>query len=417
MNAQVTIPLDIPEVRVLNIESSPRGECTITVESTVEGTRCRKCGGEIREFHGQDAWLTLRHLPILGRKVFLRLRPKRYRCPYCEGGPTTTQELAWYTAKSPHTKAYEKYLLVQLVHATVADVSLKEEIGYKALEGIVERWISTEVNWAEVKGMKILGLDEIALKKGHRDFVTIVTARAAAGEVKVLAVLPDRKKETVKAFLASMPTRVKQAIRTVCTDLYEGFINAVKEVLGHAQVVADRYHVAKLYREGADHFRKQELRRLKQELPKERYDEIKGAMWPFRKNPADLEADEQDLLKRLFAYSPDLQRAYTYREQLTAIFAQELSKEEAKHEIKKWRRRVKASGLHCYESFFTTLDNWLEEITNYFLQRHNSGFVEGLNNKIKVLKRRCYGIFNLAHLFQRLYLDLEGYRVFTPTAG
>lgn len=404
-------------MRVLQIELTPRSECIITVESTLEGTECRKCGREIREGHGLEEWLTLRHLPILGRKVFLRLRPKRYRCPYCDGGPTTTQELGWYTAKSPHTKAYEKYLLLQLVHATVADVSLKEEIGYKALEGIVDRWISTEVNWAEIKGRTVLGLDEIALKKGHRDFVTIVTARSAAGEVRILAVLPDRKKETVKAFLASMPTRVQQAIRTVCTDLYEGFINAVKEVLGHAQVVADRYHVAKLYRAGADHLRKQELRRLKKELPKEEYDEITGAMWPFRKNPADLEAEEQALLKRLFAYSPNLQRAYTYREQLTAIFEHALSKEEAKQEIKKWRGRVKASGLKCYESFFTTLDNWLAEITNYFLQRHNSGFVEGLNNKIKVLKRRCYGIFNLGHLFQRLFLDLEGYRMFAPSVG
>src|SRR6266852_1606854 len=382
INAQITIPLDVPDVRVLNSEINSRGDCTITVESTLEGTQCRKCGREIKEVHGLDEWITLRHLPILGRRVFLRLRPKRYRCPYCDGGPTTTQELVWYSAKSPHTKAYEKYLLLQLVHATVEDVSLKEAIGYKALEGIVERWISREVKWTEVQGMEILGLDEIALKKGHRDFVVIVTARSAEGEVKVLAVLPDRRKETVKA------------------------------VLGHAQVVADRYHVAKLYRECADRLRKQELRRLKQELPKEEYATLKGAMWAFRKNPADLEVDEQDLLKRVFAYSPDLERAYTYREQLTALFEQELSKEEAKQEIKKWRRRVKASGLKCYESFFTTLDTWLEEITNYFLQRHNSGFVEGLNNKIKVLKRRCYGIFNLSHLFQRIFLDLEGYRLF-----
>jgi transposase len=401
-------------VRVLNSELTPRGDYTLTVESTLDGTKCRKCGREIREFHGLDEEIMLRHLPILGRKVFLRLRPKRYRCPYCEGGPTTTQELSWYTAKSPHTKAYEKYLLLQLVHATVEDVSIKEDLGYKALEGLVDRWISREVNWAEVKGVKILGLDEIALKKGHRDFVVIVTARAA-GEVKVLAVLPDRKKETVKAFLARLPKRVKRALRTVCTDLYEGFIPAVKEALGKVEVVADRYHVAKLYRECADPLRKQELRRLKQDLPKAHYEESKGAMWPFRKNPADLEADEQALLKRLFAYSPDLHRAYTYREQLTALFEQKLSKEGAKHEIKKWRRRVKARGLQCYESFFTTLDTWLEEITNYFLQRNNSGFVEGLNNKIKVLKRRCYGIFNLGHLFQRLFLDLEGYRVFAPT--
>jgi transposase len=402
---------------VLNSELSPRGDYILTVESTLEGTKCRKCGREIKELHGLDEGITLRHLPILGHKVFLHLRPKRYRCPYCEGGPTTTQELAWYTAKSPHTKAYEKYLLVQLVHATVEDVSLKEELGYKALEGIVDRWISREVNWAEVQGMKLLGLDEVALKKGHRDFVVIVTARTAAGEVKVLAVLPDRREETVKAFLVRMPKRVKRAIRTVGTDLYEGFITAVKEGLGHAQVVADRYHVAKLYRECAERLRKHELRRLKQELPKEHYDEITGAMWPFRKNPADLEADEHAVLQRLFAYAPDLHRAYTYREQLTAIFEQDLSKEKATHEIKTWRRRVKASGLQCYESFFTTLDNWLEEITNYFLHRHNSGFVEGLNNKIKVLKRRCYGIFNLAHLFQRLFLDLEGYRMFAPTMG
>jgi len=412
INAQVTILLDIADVRVLHVELRGHGEYTITVESTLEGTRCRQCGRAIREFHGADDWITLRHLPILGRKVYIRLRPKRYRCPYCGGGPTTTQELSWYEAKSPHTKAYEKYLLLQLVHATIEDVSIKEELGYKAIEGVVDRWINTEVKWAEVKGVKVLGLDEIALKKGHRDFVVIVTARVATGEVRVLGVLPDRKKQTVKQFLEGMPKRVKRAIRTVCTDLYEGFIQAVKEVLGKAQVVVDRYHVAKLYRAGADRLRKQELKRLKQELPKEEYATLKGAMWAFRKNQADLEAGEHEVLERLFAYSPELAQAYTYREQLTAIFEAELSKEEATTKLKLWQTRVKASGLKCYESFLQTLEKSLEEITNYFRQRQNSGFVEGLNNKIKVLKRRCYGIFNLPHLFQRIFLDLEGYRLF-----
>jgi len=58
------------------------------------------------------------------------------------------------------------------------------------------------------------------------------------------------------------------------------------------------------------------------------------------------------------------------------------------------------------------LNNWQDEITNYFHHRYNSGFVEGLNNKIKVIKRRWYGLLNVKHLFQRLYLDLEGYRLF-----
>lgn len=417
INAQITILLDIPDVRVINVEQNERGECTITVESTIEGTRCRVCGGELKELHGVDEAITLRHLPILGRSVYLRLRPKRYRCPYCEGGPTTTQQLSWYSAKSPHTKAYEKYILLQLVHATIADVSSKEGLGAKAIEGIVERWISREVQWGEVKRVKILGLDEIALKKGHRDFVVIVTGKATSGEVKILAVLPDRKKQTVKQFLARMPRRVKRAIRTVCTDMYEGFILAVKEVLGKAQVVIDRYHVAKLYRVGADRLRTQEMRRLKQEVPKEDYAKLKGAMWPFRKKATELEPEEQDVLTRLFTYSPALQQAYAYREELTGIFDTPLSKEAALQQLTDWQLRVRASGLSCYDSFLHTLEKWKEEIANYFLARHNSGFVEGLNTKIKVLKRRCYGIFNLSHLFQRLFLDLEGYQRFAHSTG
>jgi transposase len=417
INAQITIPLDIPDVQVVNVEQNERGEWTITIESTLEGTRCRLCGGELKELHGVDEAITLRHLPILGRPVYLRLRPKRYRCPDCEGGPTTTQQLSWYTAKSPHTKASEKYILLQLVHATIEDISLKEDLGTKAIEGIVERWISREVQWGEVRRVKILGLDEIALKKGHRDFVVIVTGKSTSDEVKILAVLPDRKKQTVKQFLERMPRRVKRAIRTVCTDMYEGFIQAVKEVVGKAHVVIDRYHVAKLYRAGADRFRTQELRRLKQELPKENYATLKGAMWPFRKKAVDLEVEEQELLTRLFTHSPALQQAYAYREELTSIFDAPLSKGAALQQLTDWQRRVSASGLTCYDPFLLTLEKWKEEIANYFLARHNSGFVEGLNNKIKVLKRRCYGIFNLSHLFQRLFLDLEGYQRFAHTSA
>ena len=73
---------------------------------------------------------------------------------------------------------------------------------------------------------------------------------------------------------------------------------------------------------------------------------------------------------------------------------------------------MRASGLQCFNGFLTTVANWREEITNYFLKRQNSGFVEGLNNKLKVLKRRCYGLDSVKTLFQRLRLDLEGYRLF-----
>ena len=102
---------------------------------------------------------------------------------------------------------------------------------------------------------------------------------------------------------------------------------------------------------------------------------------------------------------------------MTKIFEQELTKAEATEKITEWQEQVERSGLSCFAPFLTMLRNWLDEITNYFLRRKTSGFVEGINNRIKVLKRRCYGIYNLGHLFQRLFLDLEGYRLFAKTAS
>jgi transposase len=415
MSDLISIALDIPDVRVLKVEDDAQGDILITVESTVDGTRCRRCGRETKEFHGQDGPITLRHLPILGRRVYIRLRPKRYRCPYCQDHPTTSQRLDWYDPRSPNTKAYENHILLQLVNSTVQDVSVKEQIGYETVVGIVRRHIGTEVAWDEYERIEVVGLDEIALRKGHRDFVVIVTGKVAGGRVVILAVLPDRTKRTVKAFLQSIPGRLKATIEAVCTDMYEGFIQAVKEELPTARVIIDRFHVAKKYRACADDLRKKEMRRLKTELSPKEYEVIKGTMWAFRKDPVDLTAEEAHRLEQLFAHSPALETAYRFREDLSAIFDRNLSKAKATKKIKHWVRRVQASELTCFTSFLTTLEERLDEITNYFLDRRTSGFVEGLNNKIKVLKRRCYGLFNISHLFQRLYLDLEGYRLFAKT--
>lgn len=68
----------------------------IKVESTRQGTRCGRCGREIHHFHGHDRPIQLRHLPLLERRVYLEIRPKRYRCSHCEGPPTTTQRCDWY---------------------------------------------------------------------------------------------------------------------------------------------------------------------------------------------------------------------------------------------------------------------------------------------------------------------------------
>jgi transposase len=80
--------------------------------------------------------------------------------------------------------------------------------------------------------------------------------------------------------------------------------------------------------------------------------------------------------------------------------------------IQGWIDEVKRSGLNCFDKFIDTLKEHMEIVTNYFTHRSNSGWVEGLKNKIKVLKRRCYGITNPISLFRRIWLDLSGYEAF-----
>ena len=415
MFSKLSIPLDIPDVQVMDIKTNKKGDYIITVESTLDSAICRRCGREVSKFHSHDRAITLRHLPILGHQVYIRLRPKRYECPHCSSKQhrkTSTQQLSWYRSKSPHTKAYEEQVLLQLVNSTIQDVAIKENLGYEAVVGIINRAVSSQIEWGTVDRLEVVGLDEIALKKGHSDYVVIVTARLKDSQVKVLAVLPNREKATVKAFLMGIPTRLQRTIHTVCTDMWKAYINAAQEVLGETLVVIDRYHVAKKYRDGADKLRKQELKRLKTVLSDAQYETIKGTMWPFRKNKAALKPHETEVLERLFDYSPSLKLAYDFREKLTAIFDKNLTKTQATQAIKDWCQQIETSELSCFDPFLTTLDTYLDEITNYFLHRDSSGFVEGINNKIKVLKRRCYGLLNLDHLFQRLFLDLEGYALF-----
>ena len=273
MDNSIQIPLDLPDVRVLEVSKTEQGDWLIRVESTLKSTKCRKCGRELTQFHGFDQAIRLRHLPIFEQPVYVEFRPKRYQCPHCKGKPTTTQRLSWHELRSPNTKPYERWLLKFLVNSTVVDVANKLDISEEKVTGVLDRWVTTKVNWSKFKRIEILGIDEIALKKGHRDYVALITTPSTPQGVEVLAVLPDRKKETVVKFFASIPIKLRKTIERVCTDMYLGFVNAAREQLPRAHIIIDRFHVAQAYRNCADKVRKQELKLLKEQLSEKEYEQ------------------------------------------------------------------------------------------------------------------------------------------------
>ena len=409
----MVIPVDVlglSGVEIVDIYLRDKHELIIKVKSTQDETTCRKCG-KICQSHGHDRPMELRHLPILGYKTFIQLSPKRGICRLCDDSPSTTQTLGWYERNARQTKPYQRYLMFSLINSTVADVSRKEDIHAHTIESIIDKEIATEVDFSKIKAIGVLGIDEISLRKGRQKYVTVITSRHQ-GETRVLKVLDGRKKETIEKFFRSIPKHLRKTVSAVCSDLYDGFINAAKAVFGAQIVTADRFHVAKLYRKSLVKLRKSELKRLKQKLSDVEYKELKDAIAILRKGRDYFTEEETSILQLLFNHSPKLRLAYLYSHRLTTTFNANLTKTEALGVFMRWIDEVNNSELKCFNTFIVTLQKYMNEITNYFLERNNSGFVEGFNNRLKVLTRRCYGLKNISRFFQRIKIDTEGLYMF-----
>ena len=357
--------------------------------------------------------MTVRHLPILDTPVYLRIRVVRYECLNCDDHPTTSEQYDWCERKSKTTKALDLYINRCFIHSTIEDVSRKEKISAELVESALNRIVNVGVDWSLYSDLETIGIDEIALKKGHNDYLTIISVRDKQGELSVIAVLSDRLKETVKTFLDSIPDPLKKTVKSVCTDMYDGFVKSAEEVFGSRVVVIERYKVSKLYREPLDQLRIKEMKRLKPILAQDEYAQLEGIMWILRKNHECLSKSEKATLELIYKHSPLLKEAHKTALKLTHIFNTHHNRKVALTKVNRWIQSVQNSGLSSFKGFIKTLERYKSHILNYFKNHKNSGFVEGLNNKIKVLKRRCYGLSKPESLFQRLFLDLRGYIAFS----
>ncbi len=405
--------IGLSHVVISKVETIHTGVIEITLKSTLKGSQCHRCGQHISKFYDYDRQLRLRHLSILGQEVYINVRLPRYQCDTCDKHPKTTQRPEWHKKNSSFTRPYEEHILLSSINSTQTDVSRKEGITEEQVSGIMNRYLSKQVDWAQVDTLKVLGIDEISLRKGHQSFIVVISS-LVQGKQQLIALIKGRKKANIIDFLENIPERLKAQVQWVCSDMYEGYINASQAVFGEkTRVVIDRFHVAKLYRSQVDNLRKKELKRLKNCLTSTEYQQLKGAMWALRRSPNDLSDKDKVILNRLFRHSPSLNDAYTQAEQLTDLFNQSVSRASGVRRLKSWIKQVEASPHNSFVTFIKTLRRHFENIANYFVSRKSSGFVEGLNNKIKVVKRRCYGIFRLDHLFQRITLDIQGYRMFS----
>ncbi len=155
------IELGLSNIKIKSVKIDESGDYHIYVSCTAIKTVCHKCGKNIHNGHGHCQESVIEHLPILERRVFIHVKWPRFKCPYCDGNPTTSFRPPWLSDNGQQTTPYEDYCLKWLINSTIKDVADKLKTTEEVIEGIISRRVHTDINWDRISPTRI-GLDEMA---------------------------------------------------------------------------------------------------------------------------------------------------------------------------------------------------------------------------------------------------------------
>lgn len=395
----LTYVLDLPEFTVTGLEYDAHLDLLLVVcHPRYDLAVCPTCDTVSAQVHDRkERWV--RDVPWAGKRCTLVLPARRFTCARCRR--PFTERLASVAPLARYTRRYEQYLFEACRGATIQAVHHREGLGYKAVEGVYYRVAVQRHRTPALTTVRRLGIDEIALKKGHGQYVLVLSD---LDQGSVLTVLPERTKEALDAYLATWTAEQRAAITDVALDLWEPYHLAVRASLPNAEITADRFHVMKNLNDRVTAAR----RAIQRGAPEQEKAQLKGCRWLLVKNADDLTAEEQAKLDAMFLVSPALQRLHELKEAFRDVFETAPDRPTAVEQLTGWVQEVEQSGMVGLTKFVTTLRNWWDVILNYFEDRLSSGMVEGLNNKLKLIKRLAYGYRNFEHFRLRVLVECDG---------
>ncbi len=235
-------------------------------------------------------------------------------------------------------------------------------------------------NW---EPSKRLCIDEISLRKGHPAFVTVVSD---VEQGTLIEVIDSHQQGAIIEVLMEQPLEVRQGVTEVSVDMWGGFPKVVQSVFPNAVLVIDRFHVMKAVN--------QELNKLRQQVGIT----DRGSKFLLLRNGSDLNAEQVLKLASVLERSPCLKIAYDMKEEFRQIYETSRTVKSGRNRFEHW---LKAAQL-LYVEATSTIRNHLDGICNYFLSRTSSGVMEGIHNRIKLIKRQGYGFSNFDNFRTRL---------------
>ena len=333
-----------------------------------------------------------RDIDLLNRTCYIEVDQRRYECRSCFC--TFTETFSFAEAYRHYTTRFENSVYECVQETTASYAAIKFGISDHTAQDIYQRVASRRLENQKLEfPIQRIGIDEIAMHKGHKDFVLVISDLS---NKRVIDVLEDRKKETLLTYLKGWSEELKAGIEAVAIDLWSPYRACVEEVLPNAKVVADRFHIMQNLNKALDNCRKQE----KKNHPDQ--DIWKNAKYTVLKNREDLSDEQEGILNKILNLSSALRECYNLKEQFREIFNQSSEPSEARGRLHSWILQVIRSEVSEYYDFVKTLLNWEENLLSYFLDWVSSGFVEGVNNKIKLIKRKAFGFRNFENFRMKI---------------
>jgi transposase len=383
------------------IQESREGRSWCLVRLTVQADRRRCCSGCLRWCDSvHDTQIRqIRDLPIFEHAVELVVPRVRVACTFC--GPKL-ELLPWLDAYARVTKRLAESVARLCQVASILHVARHFELDWKTVKELDRRYLDRKLGPVDLEGIEVIAIDEFAIQKGHR-YATVIVEPTRK---RVLWVGRGRGREDVRPFFQLLGTERCARLRAAVMDMNAGYELEVKTHCPSAAIVFDLFHViAKYGREVIDRVRVDRANELRSQRHERRL--VKGARWLLLKNRASLRPGEDVELEELLAANHALFVVYVLRDALKDLWSYR-HRGYALDAWRSWYRKALRSGIEPLRRFAQRLRPYLAGIIAHCRYPLGTNLVEGINNKIKVIKRMAYGFRDDAYFFLKIRAAFPG---------
>lgn len=340
---------------------------------------CRQCRGPTRRIHSHQI-RAIRDLNLAATRVTLRCRYRKVYCERC--GHTVVEELGFFEAYQRITRRLAVYIHELCKVLTVKEVAEHLGLDWKTVKNIDKAFLEEAYGETDYDGLRILAVDEIAIRKGH-NYMTVALDYETG---RVVWMGEGRKCATLKAFFAGMTDAQKMRLEAIAMDMWEPFIKAVNEEAPHVRIVFDLFHVVSAFGKVIDRVRIDECRKAE---AKDR-DVFQGSRYLLLKNRGSLNVDQRRHLQELLALNEPLFTMLILKEKLKRLW-QYSRRGWAARTLEAWCALARSMGHPSVDRFVRRLERYAYGILNHCEYPIGTSRLEGVNNKIKVIKRKAYG--------------------------